>query len=279
MSAHPGFLANDPPLVLAGLLLAFLAAGLAMQCWRLRRQLRTARAEAAAIAADLAARSRHLHLCAQEMHALGLKLVGQGEVAAGTDLPLDPPSSAAAAGPGRALLCLAADLQDMAARGTGPRILREERLMLEPLLRATLDQVAVAMAPGRREWRLAPELRGVAVLADRRALRGALAQVLTRAVRHTREGDPIELRLVRADDTFAILVEDEGAGLAAGDLGHALGGEGTRGIGLGLAVARQLLRAHGGDLTIEALRGVGARTWMTLPRFRLAEEPALSSGS
>ncbi|MCI0754450.1 sensor histidine kinase [Roseomonas vastitatis] len=119
----------------------------------------------------------------------------------------------------------------------------------------------------------------MAVLADRRALRGALAQVLTRAVRHTREGDPIELRLVRADDTFAILVEDEGAGLAAGDLGHALGGEGTRGIGLGLAVARQLLRAHGGDLTIEALRGVGARTWMTLPRFRLAEEPALSSGS
>jgi signal transduction histidine kinase len=270
MSANPALLTACPPLSGACLFLSMLCAGLAWLAWCRHGLHRASRAEAARLLAELAARSRHLHLCAQEMHGLGLKLVGQdGGAAAG----------ASAAGLGRMLLCLAADLQDVAAQGAGPRKLWEERLALDPVLRATLDQVTLAMAPGRREWRIAPELRELSVLADPRALRGILIQVLTRAVRHTREGDPIELRLVRADETFAILVEDEGAGLAAGDLGHVLGGEGTRGIGLGLAVARQLLRAHGGDLTIEALRGVGARAWVTLPRFRLLPGPEVSAGN
>jgi signal transduction histidine kinase len=36
-------------------------------------------------------------------------------------------------------------------------------------------------------------------------------------------------------------------------------------------VAHDLLRAHGGDLTIEAVPGIGARAWLTLPRARVLE--------
>jgi len=36
-------------------------------------------------------------------------------------------------------------------------------------------------------------------------------------------------------------------------------------------VARQLLHAHDGELTVEAVKGIGARTWLTLPRRRLLE--------
>jgi len=104
-------------------------------------------------------------------------------------------------------------------------------------------------------------------------------------VRHTRDGDPIALKLVRSAETVAIVVEDEGAGLSAEDLDMASpvlaqrpgagesapGRGGTRGLGLGLVVARQLLQAHDGELTIEAVQGIGARTWLTLPRYRLLE--------
>ncbi|MFC3123954.1 ATP-binding protein [Pseudoroseomonas globiformis] len=248
------------PWTLAALaLLVPLLAAMSALVWRSERARRSAEARAAELDSEVAAQTRHLHLCAQELHGMGLALLGQAA------------QPAAPEGSGRALLCLAADLQDVAARGAGPRVLRPERVDFASLLESAIDQVAVALAPGQREWSVAPELRQLGLWGDKRALRGALAQVLTRAVRHTREGDVIALRLCRAEDSFAILVEDEGAGLGAGDLGPALAQGGTRGLGLGLAVARQLMQAHEGELTIEALRGVGARAWMTLPRSRMLE--------
>lgn len=235
-------------------LLALLASGLAQ--WRLRRR---AEARADALARDLALRSRMLDLFAQELHGRALALLGRAGI--GGDLPPD--------GQARALLCLAADAHDCAAAAAGPRALREETLSLAALLRDAVEQVSLALAPGRRHWEIAPEFEEVAVRADHRALRGAVMQVLTRAVRHSREGDPIGLRLIRSEAMLAIVVEDEGSGLAAADLGPAAQGEGTRGLGLGLAVARQLLQAHGGELRLEAVRGIGARAWLTLPNQRL----------
>ena len=224
--------------------------------WRRRRR---AEALAAQAAEALAARTRQLDLFAQELHGLGLTMMGQSALQ-----PAAPVEHHA-----RALLCLAADVHDAAAATAGPRRLREEALPLAPVVQDAIEQVSVALTPGRREWRVEAPLREATLLADRRALRGALVQVLTRAVRHSRDGDPIVLGLVQADDTVAIVVEDEGAGLGGGDLRGGGAPDGTRGLGLGLVVARQLLRAHEGELTVEAVRGVGARTWLTLPRARL----------
>jgi signal transduction histidine kinase len=173
-------------------------------------------------------------------------------------------------GRARALLGLSADVSDLLAQATGPRVLREGDTELASLLDEVIGQIAQSLTPGRRAWRVAPELRGLTLEADRRALSGALRQVLTRVVRQTRDGDAIRLRLVQADESVAIVVEDEGDGHAGEDLdGLTLGG--TRGLGLGLVVARDLLRAHGGDLTVEAVPGIGARAWLTLPRSRVVE--------
>ena len=95
-------------------------------------------------------------------------------------------------------------------------------------------------------------------------------QVLTRAARLSRDGDWVDLRPELTPETFAIVVEDEGAGLPAGDL--ATGQEDSRrsrGLSFGLSVARSLLHAHGGELALEAAPGIGARAWITLPRARL----------
>ncbi|MCQ4159645.1 ATP-binding protein [Roseomonas sp. GC11] len=233
-----------------------LLAGLALWQWHRRRK---AEQQAALMARALAERTRHLDLFAQELHGLGLSLMGQG--AESPDARVESH--------GRSLLGLAADVHDVAAQCAGPRVLKEENTALAPLLQEAIDQVSLALSPGQRQWRVAPELMETTLLADPRALRGAIAQVLTRAVRHTRDGDPIALHLVRSDETVAIVVEDEGAGFTAEDLRTASDKRGTRGLGLGLVVARQLLHAHEGDLTIEAVQGIGARTWLTLPRRRL----------
>jgi signal transduction histidine kinase len=247
----------------AGILASAALAGSAV-LERRRADLRARAAEQA-----LEARSRYLGLLAQEMQGHGMALLGSATAArleAGRDSGLE--------GRARALLGLSADVSDLLAQGAGPRVLKEDAIPLGPVLDEVIGHIVQALTPGRRHWQVAPELRGLTLSADRRALAGALRQVLTRVVRHTRDGDSVQMRLVRADESVAIVVEDDGTGQAAEDLNGLSLGRGTRGLGLGLVVAHDLMRAHGGDLTIEAVPGIGARAWLTLPRARVLEAAA-----
>jgi len=250
-------------MVVAALLVCAGVPGLA--AWRTSRR---ADAQVAQAERDLESRSRYLGLLAQEMQGHGLALLGYA-TAARAEVP-----DKGLEGRARALLGLSADVSDLLAHAAGPRVLREGETELGPVLDEVIGQIAQSLTPGRRAWRVAPELRQLTLAADRRALCGALRQVLTRVIRQTRDGDAVRLRLVRADDSVAIVVEDEGDGHAGEDLDGLTTG-GTRGMGLGLVVARDLLRAHGGDLTVEAVPGIGARAWLTLPRARVVvAEPA-----
>jgi signal transduction histidine kinase len=251
-----------PVLALSGA--GVLASGLlaVAAVWERRRaEQRTRSAEQA-----LEARSRYLGLLAQEMQGHGLALLGYA-----TAPRPDATRDTGLEGRARALMGLSADVSDLLAQGAGPRVLKEDSIPLGPVLDEVIGHIVLALTPGRRHWQVAPELRGLTLSADRRALAGALRQVLTRAVRQTRDGDSVQMRLVRADESVAIVVEDDGAGHAAEDLNGLTLGRGTRGLGLGLVVAHDLMRAHGGNLTIEAVPGIGARAWLTLPRSRVLE--------
>jgi two-component system OmpR family sensor kinase len=76
-------------------------------------------------------------------------------------------------------------------------------------------------------------------------------------------------------ESLSLVIEDDGHGLGAEDLAHVqVGGtvsdQGrTRDLGFGLAIARSLMEAHGGGLRLEAVRDIGARAWLMLPRERL----------
>jgi signal transduction histidine kinase len=260
----------------AGLLLA-LAAALPRLLSRHGR-LVAAEAKLAALSQMAAARDRSLGLLAQDLQAVGLALLGQtGGAGAG-----------AAPAQARRLLHLSDQLSELLAAEARPRGLQPETVPLLPLLEEAVAATAAMLVPGAREWRLAsPEFARLALRADPRALRGAVLPVLARAARMTREGDWIGLRPVLTADALAIVVEDEGAGLAAADLAApaaamppdmpAAEGEAapvppqTRGLDFGLAAARALLEAHGGGLRMESLTGIGARAWLTLPRFCVLE--------
>ncbi|MCO6418810.1 ATP-binding protein [Siccirubricoccus sp. KC 17139] len=230
---------------------------LALILWGERRR-RAALAEAESARVRAAERDRLLGQWGQEVQAVALALLGRAEA----------PAMPARAAEARRLLQLADDVSEYLAAEAGPRHLAPAPLPLAPLLEEAVAAVAAQLGPGRRQFRLAPDFAGLVLHADRRALRGALLQVLTRAARFTREEDWIDLRPVVTADSLAIVIEDEGLGLPAEDLA-AGAGLGTRGLGFGLAIARALLEAHGGALRLEAVPGVGARAWLTLPRDRL----------
>lgn len=242
------------------LLLAFAAT----TAWAWRRATR-ARAAMRAAQGREAAHSRALGLVAQDLGAAGLALAAQAE-------QLPAPADVALGREARQISALADGIAEHLAAFAGPRRLLLEPVAIGALLEETVAATAVQLGAAARRWRVADDIGALTVQADRRALRGALLPVLARAARSTRDGDWIDLRAVLTDESVAIVVEDEGAGLAAEDLGASAAvteAERTRGLGFGLATARALLEAHGGALRLEAVRGVGARAWLTLPRARL----------
>ena len=116
------------------------------------------------------------------------------------------------------------------------------------------------------------------VRVDRRRIRQVLVNLLENAVKYSDDGE-IQLKIARDEhdgQAVAVLsVRDEGIGLEAGDLDRiferfvqATSGpvRGHAGLGLGLYVARQIARAHRGDVWAESPgKGRGSTFYLRLP--------------
>ncbi len=154
------------------------------------------------------------------------------------------------------------------AKGTEP----VSSLDLAELLRTVLDEAADA----RPEVgdRLAYEGPGhLTVRARPLSLKRAVANLVSNAVTY---GGSATVRLAeRGSDLLVIEVDDEGPGIPPQELervfepfhrGEPSRNRETGGVGLGLPIARNILRAHGGDVTLANRPTGGVRVTATLPR-------------
>ena len=111
------------------------------------------------------------------------------------------------------------------------------------------------------------------VMADRQRLVQVLNNLLANAARHSPESAPIRIEAEREGLQVAVSVSDEGRGIAPDHLGQlfrkytAAGDrEGGLGGGLGLAICKGLVEAHGGRIRAESGGvGLGARFTFTIP--------------
>jgi signal transduction histidine kinase len=112
---------------------------------------------------------------------------------------------------------------------------------------------------------------GVAPLSiDPVRVREVLTNVLSNGVRHTPAGGTIEVRISSSDREVTVEVQDTGEGMSADQLARAFDrfskGAASQGSGLGLTIARNLARAHGGELTAVSQPERGTTMTLTLPR-------------
>jgi two-component system, OmpR family, sensor histidine kinase BaeS len=115
----------------------------------------------------------------------------------------------------------------------------------------------------------------VEVLGDADRMAQVLRNLLSNALRHTPSSGQVTVA-VKADDAQVTLeVADTGSGIAPEDLPHVFDrfyrGEKSRsrrggGAGLGLAITRQLVLAHNGDIQVESELDKGTTFTVTLPR-------------
>lgn len=98
-------------------------------------------------------------------------------------------------------------------------------------------------------------------------IREVLANLIGNALRHT-PGGQIEVGAALGGGRVAVRVRDNGSGIAPADLPFVFDrfykSEQSRGMGLGLAIARNLVAAHGGEITAESGRD-GTTIRFTLP--------------
>ncbi len=101
-----------------------------------------------------------------------------------------------------------------------------------------------------------------------------LVNLLNNAVKYTPEGARIIVGVRREDDMAIIWVEDDGQGVPPGDedrvfdmfyTGVKRSPDSRRGIGLGLALCKSIVQAHGGEIGVKNIEPHGAKFWFTLP--------------
>lgn len=119
------------------------------------------------------------------------------------------------------------------------------------------------------------------VLADRDQLRQVVLNLLTNAYQAMPEGGRLLLgEKDREGGTACLQVADSGPGMDAGTMAQVFEPFFTlrpKGVGLGLAVCRRIVDAHGGAITVESQAGSGASFTVTLPRVEVAAA-AVGSG-
>jgi signal transduction histidine kinase len=119
----------------------------------------------------------------------------------------------------------------------------------------------------------------VRLAVDRHRLREMLLNMVTNAIKYTPRGGAVALSLEEKDDAILFTVRDTGIGIAAGDLPHiferfwradpARSRTGDRpGIGLGLAITKWIVEAHGGSITVQSRPGRGTMFTVRLPKPR-----------
>lgn len=155
--------------------------------------------------------------------------------------------------------------------------------LVESVAAACASEAAVAGVTV--ETSVAPSLPMLA--GDRDALERALRNLVENAIRHGKSGGWLAVRakLAQRDDgrpAVALIVEDRGPGLAADDLPHLFepfyrgSGSTGPGSGLGLALARQIVEAHGGMVRVSRVTSQGARFTLELPVAETASDEVKS---
>src|SRR5215813_4539991 len=147
----------------------------------------------------------------------------------------------------------------------------DERSTVKPAvvpLNAELERTVTRWRPAaNRDWRLRPT--SAVVVADRQRIETALDSLVENAVRYTEDGGRIELAAYPDGESVVIEVRDDGPGIPEEELAYIFesfrSGSSRGGTGMGLAIVKAIVEAHGGAVSAQNLPGGGACFRLRLP--------------
>ncbi len=176
---------------------------------------------------------------------------------------------------------LVSNLLDMARIEAGQLQPHKEPRRIQEVIEIVLERLNSMVERHPVETRIASGLP--VVMMDPIEIDAVLTNLIENAVKYTPPGTPLEVSAHRAGDYLEVTVADKGPGLTAEQIAHLFdrfyrvtagaAGE-VKGTGLGLALVRGIVEAHGGQARAENRVGGGMTFSFTLPIRPSIERPA-----
>jgi len=167
---------------------------------------------------------------------------------------------------------IVAELTELSRIETG-----KAELILEPVnLNLLVKEVITQLSPQVERQQLIVEKKIATSLppvqADKRRIRQTIVNLIHNAIKFTSSGGKITVATRTDGDLVTIDISDTGIGIAKSDLPHVFErfykGDRARsagGTGMGLAIAKHIVEAHGGSIRVQSVEGKGSTFSFGLP--------------
>ncbi len=161
------------------------------------------------------------------------------------------------------------DLRTLASSESGALSLQREATDLVVLVHDVVRSLAADAQGAGVTIRIGESMNLPLADVDPLRIREVVVNLVTNALHHTPAGGVVSIDGEAKNDRVVMTVADTGAGVAADDLPKIFDrfykGAGSRGSGLGLTIARNLIVAHGGEIRATSEPGMGTAIVFTLP--------------
>jgi signal transduction histidine kinase len=175
---------------------------------------------------------------------------------------------------GMRLLKLINDLLDLVRLESGRMEVKLEPLEVGEFVRSLASAARQVAQDKRLRLETVVDPAVGTVLGDRDKLEKILLNLVFNALKFTPAGGRVELRAERRDDSFVLQVSDTGMGISEKNLPHVFDrfwqadGSSRRkyqGVGIGLALVKELVEIQGGKATVQSQEGKGTTFTVALP--------------
>jgi cell cycle sensor histidine kinase DivJ len=225
-----------------------------------------------------AGKNRFLATMSHELRTPLNAIIGFSEMLNNDTLELAPQRRAEYAelinGSGRHLLSVVNGILDMSKMDSGSFEITPEPFPPGEVVAGCCDLLALKARDGGVELKMQAPDQLPDIVADRRALKQILINLVSNAIKFTDRGGRVSVNVGCDNECLTLLVEDSGVGIGEADLprlgeaffqARASYDRSHDGTGLGLSIVQGLVRLHGGSIDIRSRIGEGTRVRVRLP--------------
>ncbi|WEK54215.1 MAG: cell wall metabolism sensor histidine kinase WalK [Candidatus Cohnella colombiensis] len=181
------------------------------------------------------------------------------------------------------MIRLVTDLLHLSRFDSGRNQLRGQKTDLSEMLEEVVDRFSFQLRQKAITASVKVEHKLKGVWIDRDGIDQVLDNLVSNAIKYTLDGGTIEILARRNEASLlAIMIKDTGIGIPKKDLARIFErfyrvdkarSRNMGGTGLGLSIAREIVRAHGGTITIDSEANVGTVVTVLLPIVLEGSEP------
>lgn len=172
------------------------------------------------------------------------------------------------------LLKLVSELLNLSKIESGGDILNKDYVKVEELIDAAVTPLLLQLQQKNIELETKTESNLPEIKVDINKIAWVLINLLNNAVRYSRESGKIILEVKKVKDNLLFSVKDFGKGIEPNFVDKIFDkfvqvdskkSESYKGVGLGLAISKEFVTAHGGEINVKSEPGIGSEFYFSIP--------------